>query len=94
MFQLTYAMHPERGTAVYIRDNLKGQENIELNKSNFLKCLWCHLDTDLKNIKKQYWLDVCFLFKGRSVQGHQVHFFGQDHSKQSETNVAECSPMS
>ena len=37
MFQLTYAMHPERGTAVYIRDNLKGQENTELHKSDFLK---------------------------------------------------------
>ena len=51
MFQLTYAMHPERGTAVYIRDNLKGQENTELHKSDFLKSVWCHLDTDgdLKN---------------------------------------------
>lgn len=63
MFQLTYAMHPERGTAVYIRDNLKGQENTELNKSNFLKCLWCHLDTDsdLKNKKKTV-LIGCMLF--------------------------------
>lgn len=60
-------MHPERGTAVYIRDNLKGQENTELNKSNFLKCLWCHLDTDsdLKNKKKNStdWM-YAFYLKG------------------------------